>query len=121
MHAEESADVLKEFLGREIVIEVRILGQIADSAPHRHGAGRLAENISLPFRGPDQAHEYLQGGGLAGAVGTQETEDLATLHTQAEMVQRPHRVLLPEADLEILCQIFHLNNRHLILEPRRAC
>jgi hypothetical protein len=47
---------------------------------------RLAEQAGLPIAGRQQARQHLHGGGLAAAVRTQETEDLAAADAEVDMV-----------------------------------
>jgi len=51
----------------------------------------VAQDAGRPRRGPDQAHERLQGGGLARPVGAHEAEDLVPAHAEADPVQDPLR------------------------------
>ena len=77
-HAEEPADVVEVLARRQVVVEVRVLRQVADAlAPARiveraaRGAGRS------PASGEDEAHQDLQRRGLARAVRPEVAEDLA--------------------------------------------
>src|SRR5262249_31466534 len=81
-------------LPRHALVEVQIAGHKPD--PGLDG-GRLAPDVqavdpSLARRGLEHSHEQADGRGLAGAVGTEEAEDLALLHAE---IQRDHAVSTP--------------------------
>ena len=46
--------------------------------------GGLAEDEGLAVGGEEQAEQQLDGGGLAGAVGAEQAEDLAAVDLQVE-------------------------------------
>ena len=58
----------------------------------------MAEDGRPARVGSDQGGQHPDGGGLAGAVGTEEGEHLARLDVEGDAVDRPHRA---EADLEL--------------------
>ncbi len=74
----------------QLGIQGKGLGHVADPATGRHVAGvhRLAEQRARAFAGRQQAGEHLHGGGLAAAVGAEEAEDLPTLDTEADVIDR---------------------------------
>ncbi|MEO6987936.1 MAG: hypothetical protein ABI239_04740, partial [Aquihabitans sp.] len=53
--------------------------------------GRSIEQLPVPGDGPgiegDQAHDGPHRGGLPGPVGSQEAQDLASLHVEADLIQ----------------------------------
>ena len=50
----------------------------------RDVGGRLAEDEGLAVGGEEQAEQQLDGGGLAGAVGAEQAEDLAAVDLEVE-------------------------------------
>src|SRR5690606_25484492 len=69
---------------------------------HAQRAARLAEvshdivtaNTGTAGGGTGQASQYRNKGGLAGAIGAQQSEELAVLDGKADAVQRPEALLL---------------------------
>ena len=76
-HVEQPAVEVERLLGVEEAIEVGLLRQIADALVLGDVGGRLAENEGIAVGGEKQTQEELDGGGLAGAVGAEQAEDLA--------------------------------------------
>jgi hypothetical protein len=64
------------------------LGEVADVAPRASIAQRRAEDGPVTTRSPRQPEQQLHRGGLPGAVGAEETEDLTRLDAQGEVDQR---------------------------------
>src|SRR5574341_383645 len=50
----------------------------------------LAVEHDAPARGPDEAHDGLEGGGLARAVGTDDADHLARAHLDGDVVEDGH-------------------------------
>jgi hypothetical protein len=69
----------------------------------------VAEDLRFPPGGPDQSHQDLEGGGLAGTVRAHEAEDLAALDAERDLVEN---ALLadPESGPEILRQPLDAND-----------
>ena len=83
-HVEEPAVEVERLLGVEEAVEVRFLGQVADALVLAHVGGGLAEDEGLAVGREEQAEKELDGGGLAGAVGAEEAEDLAAIDFHGE-------------------------------------
>ena len=77
-HAAQLSEVGQQFLTGQVVVERGVLGQEAHAAAHRDVVEWPPENRGAPRGREHQAHQQLQGGGLAGAVGSQAAEHLAT-------------------------------------------
>ncbi len=77
--AEKLAEILEQFLGGQVVVEVGVFGKVADPLARRDVADRLAKNLGAPRRREDELHQQLQRGRLAGAVRSQKAEHLARL------------------------------------------
>ena len=75
--AEDPREVDEQFLGRQVVVEVRVLGQEANPATDGDIADRLAQDLGVPRGGINQLHQQLQGGGLTGPVRAEEAEHFA--------------------------------------------
>ena len=108
--------------GRHVRIQGRLFGQVADAAPDRV---RLLEQIvavdgHAAVGHADVAGEYVHGGGLPGAVGAEESVDLAVVHGEAEMIQ--HRVAA--VLLDQIADFYHADPssgvRIVILYPSRC-
>ena len=61
-------------------------------------------DAGAPGTGANEAEQELDGGGLAGAVGTEQTEDLAAPHLHREIDHRAH-LAAPEPDPERLGEV----------------
>ena len=72
--------------GREIVVEADLVGQIADLALHLQRLAHriMAEHAGLPVRDVAQAEQHQDGGGLAGAVRTEQPENLTARHLERD-------------------------------------
>ncbi len=89
--------------------EARALHEGADPRQHgRSGPDGVAEDADLAVVRCDQAHQHTQGGGLARAVGSEQTEHLALLDAEGQLA---HRV--PVGGLRVpLAQVLD-HQRHL--------
>ena len=87
--AEKRAEEIQRFPRREVAIQVRFLGQVADPAVDRHVPRRLAEDFETPARRIEQPQEQLDGGGLAGAVRAQQAKDFPAADGQIQAVDGP--------------------------------
>src|SRR5712691_2373102 len=90
---ENGADVL---LDGEATEDRRFLRQIADAearpAIHRQIGDVLAVELDRPGVGGNEADDDVEAGGLAGAVGAEQADDLAALHRHTDVAQ--HRAAL---------------------------
>ncbi len=57
---EQARKVVQQLLGRQVVVEVRVLGQKADAAAHAEVAHGPAENGRVAGGGKDQLHQQLE-------------------------------------------------------------
>ena len=102
-HVAQRADEIQELFRREVIVEVGALGQVADPALGRQARHRQPQHLGAPAGREDEAHQHLEGGGLAGAVGAQEPEDLAAMDVEADVFHRLD-ALAEEAQAEGLGQ-----------------
>ena len=65
-------------------------GKIADVAPHVEVARQCAQNASFTRRRPRETEQQLDRRRLAGAVWSEETEDLSARHRHGEARERSH-------------------------------
>src|SRR5262245_15138933 len=81
--------------GAEIVIEADLVGQVADPALHRERFAHrvMATDADLPVRDLGQAQHHQDGGGLAGAVRTEQPENLALRHRERNAVDDSRSVV----------------------------
>ena len=75
--AEEPPHVVEILPRGEVVVEVGVFGKVADLEPPGAILPRPPQDLDRPPLRPEQAHEDLQGRGLARSVGTQVAENLA--------------------------------------------
>ena len=103
--AEERAEIHQQLLGGQVVVEVRILRQVADAPLDRQIAERPPQNLGAAGGRKHQLHQQLQRRRLAGAVRSEESEDLALADLERQAVERPIGALAPEADAEVLGEV----------------
>ena len=96
--AEKPREIREELFGREVVVEVRVLGKVADALPRRDVANRPAQDLGTARRRENQLHQQLERRRLTGAVGTEEAEDLARLDLERQAVEGAVGPFAPEAD-----------------------
>jgi hypothetical protein len=83
----QSAVVVHQAVGRMVLREPVVLGQVADPLADVGGAGRLPEQVGVPLPALDDAEEDLDESGLAGAVLAEQAEHLAGLDLQRHAPQ----------------------------------
>jgi hypothetical protein len=81
------ADELEDLAAAQIIIEQRIIRKITDVPFHFDAISVAVEPVDRhAAAGRDQdAHQHANGGGLAGAVGPEKPEHLASLDGQIEV------------------------------------
>ena len=84
------------FEGRQVGIEVGLFGEIADAALDGGGAGGCAEDVDRAGRRKKQAQDHLDGGGLTGAVGAEQAEDLSAGDIEGDGADGVHAGAVPE-------------------------
>ena len=82
-----------------MIVEVRVLRQIADAALGVDVAGGAAEQLGAAAGRKHQLHQQLQRRGLAGAVRTEEAEDFTRLHVEGEVIERAIRAVFARSRL----------------------
>src|SRR5262249_39082905 len=85
---EEAAGEIEELAHRQVVVEVRRLGQEAAARARGAAGARVAEDLRAAAGGADEAEQAPDRRRLAGAVRTEEAEDLAALHLEAHAAER---------------------------------
>ena len=93
---------VQQLFRRQVVVEIRVLGQKADAPAHVEAADRPAQDLRSAGGREDQLHQQLERRRLARAVGAEKPEDLAALDRQREPIERPIRAGSPEADRVVL-------------------
>src|SRR5205807_1031754 len=81
---EQAAVELKRLLGVEELVQIRLLGKVADPLVLGHVGGGLVEDEGIAFGRKEQPQKQLDGGGLARAVRAQQPENLAAVHLKIE-------------------------------------
>jgi len=84
--AKEVAEEVQRLAGIEVAIKIRFLRQVADASLGRHVAGGVSEDFKVSFGGMEQTQNQLYGGGLAGAVGSQQAKDFSAPHIEINIV-----------------------------------
>nr|GEU28087.1 hypothetical protein [Tanacetum cinerariifolium] len=79
-------DELQDLASAQVVVEHRGVGQVAYPAFHFRRLGMTIETVDHhpSGAGHEDAHHHADGGGLAGAVGAEEAEQLPARHGQIE-------------------------------------
>ena len=86
--APETGDEFEVFPGGELVVEQRLVREPGDElfGGEGIGAGVDAEDGDCAVVSGKEARDHAQGGGLAGAVGTEKRIDLAAAHIEGDVV-----------------------------------
>ncbi len=86
--AVEARRVPQVLASRRVVVEPDVVGQVADPTFHRQRVAPRVETIDTCRAAArlGQAEQHQDGGGLAGAVGAEQPEDLATADLQRQRV-----------------------------------
>ena len=109
--AKQLAEVPEQFLGRQVVVERRVLRKVADALAHGEVADRTAENLGTSRGRINQLHQQLQRGRLAGAVRAEKAEHFAAVDLERQAIQRAVRAPPPEADRVVLGEFLDSNRR----------
>ena len=92
----------QQLFGGQVVVEIGILGQVADAPFDGEIAERAAQNLGVAGGRENQLHQQLQRGRFARAVGAEKAEDLARLDLEGQAIERAIGALAPEADARSL-------------------
>src|SRR5207253_2445753 len=86
-HAVEVRGELEELAAGELVVEEGLIGNVADELPGLVALGSqvVTADANTAAGGNQQAAEYFDGGGLAGAVGAETGEEFASRHTERQI------------------------------------
>jgi hypothetical protein len=89
-HAVQCAEVLDVLAGRQIVVEPVACGITPRCARALDVSPRMSmpSMQALPLSGVKHAVQHAQAGGLAGAVGAEQTRDLAVARGEGHVVRR---------------------------------
>jgi len=101
IEAEEPAIEIERLLGIEEFVEIRLLGEVADSFVLRDVGGGSAEDQRLTRRGKDQAKKQFERRRLSRTVGAEQTEDLASPHVEVERLERGLLAAAPEISIDL--------------------
>src|SRR4029077_3734603 len=105
--------VIQQFVRCEVIVEVGLLRQKSDLRLHLRIVNIHAENAGGSARREDQPHEHLERGSLAGAIGTEKSENLSFLDTEVKGLQRALGALAPEADAVGFFETVDFNRGHV--------
>ncbi len=88
------------FRDRQVAIERGVLEHEPDAAPHGEALVRdvVSRDARRTTRRREQRRQQMNGGGLPGAVRSQQAEELSVADLEVELVERAERAeVLPEA------------------------
>src|ERR1043165_8960725 len=105
--------VIEEFVGGQVVVEIRLFRQKTDLRFHLGIAPISSQNFGRPPSREDQAHEQFQSGRFACAVWAEVSEDLALWNGQRQRPECDLGTLPPEAREIRLLQRERFNSSHL--------
>ena len=100
--AEEVAEEIQRLAGIEVAVEVGFLGQVADARLGGDVAGRMAEDLDVPFGRIQQPEQQLDGGGLAGAVRARAGRRLRRGRTSKSTLSTARALGRPQKSLKTL-------------------
>src|SRR6266508_4660142 len=85
-HAVDAGEEVQVLDDGEVVVQGELLGHVADPLPHalRAKPAAFAGQLDVPGGRLEEAAEHLDGRGLAGAVGAEETIDLTVAHLEID-------------------------------------
>src|SRR5690606_30776939 len=95
---------VEELTRREEVVEVGVLGQVAEASPGLAGGDGLDEAAGAPRGGRDQPDQHLDRRALTRAVRTEEAVDLPLPDGEVEILDGPH-LPPPQAESEALGEL----------------
>ena len=96
-NARELSVVVEQFVGGQIVVEVRLLGKKSDLRLDFRIGPFTAQDAGRSGGRKDQSHQHFQSRGFAGAVRAKEAEDLAFFDGQMQRLQGALGPLAPES------------------------
>ena len=82
------AEEVEEIVGREEVFQLQFAGEESNLAADLFGLADDAASVhpSVALVGLDKGGQHAEGGGLAGAVGAEQTENLASVGGQCQVI-----------------------------------
>ena len=83
---EQGSEEVERLAGVEVAVEVGLLGEVADAGLDTDVAGGLIEDSDGPLGWVEEAEHHLDGRGFSGAVGSEQTEDLAATDLEVDVV-----------------------------------
>src|SRR5262249_49740640 len=98
---EQPAVEVERLLGGQEAVQVRLLGQVTDALVLADVGGRLAEDVGLAVGREEQAEQQLDRRRLAGAVWTEQAEDIATVDLEVEGPQGGFLLPAPEVAVDL--------------------
>ncbi len=107
--SEKRAKKVEGLHGGEILVEIGLLGQVADATLHIHVARLFAEDLQHAAVGIKQAKDHLHCGGLARAIRPKQTKNLPLPYIEIDVIDRAGLGPAPEI-LENLGQTYRFND-----------
>ena len=98
---EQPAVEVERLLGVQELVEVRLLGQVADPLVLGDVGRRLVEDQRVALGREEQAEQELDRGRLARAVGPEQAEDLAPVDLEVERLERLDLRASPEVAVDL--------------------
>ena len=75
---------MKQFVWRQVIVKVRMLGEIAHALVHGGVIQFFAQDASRAGSGKNQTEENLEGGCLPRPIRAQQAKDFAQLHLEGQ-------------------------------------
>src|SRR5439155_27019455 len=84
----QAAEKVERLIGIKITVEIRLFRQVTDARFGGDVPRRMAEHLDVPSSWIQQAQQHLDGCRFAGAVRTEQTEDLAASDRGINIIDR---------------------------------
>ena len=95
--AKKLARIVQELLGRQVVVEVGILGKVPDAGVQRNVIHLASQDACCARGRENQPEKDLERRTLAGPVRAQQPKYLGSFNAKVQPVERPLRPLAPES------------------------
>ena len=113
LHAIHARDEIEIFFNAQVLPETEPLRHVTDLALDRFAFSDhvVAKNFPASVIGPEQSAQHAQKRGLAAAVWSEETEDLAGTHRKIDMIHRGQltKPLRHSTHLDDIFPVFHFD------------
>src|SRR5262249_404115 len=109
--AVEPPKIIQYLGGRQVVVKIWLLRQVADVAVHADVAYRFPEDARAARCRKDNPHQQLDGRSLSRPVGTEQAKDFAFLHLHRQAFERRLPFQVEKSVRIFFAEIFCLNRK----------